>query len=146
MTDEQIQVDIDEAQIAGENGQVYLFQWLSSTENKIRHSTPDFLKAHQAAFEATLVKVITAPEPYPIPGRVLRNITARSLIALYTHGESRTLFDTLQAFIKVVADFKTPDKDMNKMYASQISPYTLFTHWLQRRILLRRRVDERVWL
>lgn len=146
MTDEQIQVDIDETQITGENDQVYLFQWLSFTENKIKHSTPDFLKTHQAAFETTLVKVITTPEPYPTPGRALRNITARSLIALYTYGESRTLFDTLQAFIKVVIDFKTPDKDMNKMYAFQISPCIPFAHRLQRCLLLRRRVDEGVRL
>lgn len=76
------------------------------------------MKSSQSALEATLVKVITSPEPYPSPGRALRNPTARCLVSLYTRGETRTLFDTLQSFMKIVGDFKTPDKDMNKMYVS----------------------------
>jgi hypothetical protein len=69
----------------------------------------------QSVLEPTLVKVIVAPEPYLPPGRALRNLAARSFVALYTQGETRTLFDTLQAFMKVMGDFKTPDKDINKM-------------------------------
>lgn len=74
------------------------------------------MKSLQSSLEATLVKVITAPEPYPTPGRAIRNLAARCFVNLYTRGESRALFDTLQAFMKVVAYFKTPDKDLNKMY------------------------------
>ena len=76
----------------------------------------DYMKSAQSVLEATLVKVITTPEPYPPPGRALRNPTARCFIALYTRGETRTLFDTLQAFMKVVGDLKTLDRDVNKMY------------------------------
>lgn len=36
---------------------------------------------------------------------------------LYTKGETRTLFDALQSFVKIVGDFKAQDKDVNKMYA-----------------------------
>lgn len=74
------------------------------------------LKSVQGDLEGTLVKIITAPEPYPPPGRALRNLVGRCLVALYTRGETRTLFDTLQAFMKIVGDFKAPDKDTNKTY------------------------------
>lgn len=80
------------------------------------------MKSAQSALEATFIKVITAPEPYPPPGRALRNVTSRCFGALYTRGETRTLFDTLQVFMKVVGDFKTPDKDTNKMYVLQLFP------------------------
>jgi hypothetical protein len=76
----------------------------------------EYIKSAQSALEATLVKVITTPEPYLPPGRALRTRAARCFVALYSRGETRTLFDTLQTFMKVVGDFKTPDKDMNKMY------------------------------
>ncbi|KAG6887575.1 hypothetical protein C0992_011744, partial [Termitomyces sp. T32_za158] len=73
------------------------------------------LKTVQAKLEGTLVKIITAPEQYPAPGRALRNIAGRCLVTLYTRGETRTLFDTLQVFMKVVGDFKATDKETIKM-------------------------------
>lgn len=30
----------EQSQISGENGEMYLFQWLSSTEKKIKDATP----------------------------------------------------------------------------------------------------------
>jgi hypothetical protein len=75
------------------------------------------LKPKQSGLEAALVNVIKAPEPYPAPGRALRNLVARCLITLYTRAESRTLFDTLQSLVAVVGDFKMLDKDVYKMYA-----------------------------
>ena len=75
----------------------------------------EYLKSRQSDLEAALVNVIKAPEPYPTPGRALRNLVARCLITLYTRAESRTLFDTLQAFMAIVGDFKVQDKDTNKM-------------------------------
>jgi HEAT repeat-containing protein 5 len=119
---------------------MYIFQWLSSTEKRIGEipvvrailnisilrfltrpvsvSLPqDQLKTQQTELEATLVKIILAPEPYPPPGRALRNVVARCLTLLYTRAESRSLFDTLQAFMKVTSDFKATDKDVYKMYA-----------------------------
>ncbi|KAG6836470.1 hypothetical protein H0H93_007750 [Arthromyces matolae] len=110
--------DIEESEITGENAEVYVFQWLSSTERKISEATPQHLKEVQGKLESTFVKIITAPEPYPNPGRALRNVTGRSLVALYTRGETRTLFDTLQAFMRIVGDFKSAsDKDVNKIAA-----------------------------
>ncbi|KAG6888099.1 hypothetical protein C0995_010705, partial [Termitomyces sp. Mi166 len=76
------------------------------------------LKTVQAKLESILVKVITAPEPYPAPGRALRNIAGRCLVALYNRGETRTLFDTLQVFMKIVGDFKAAlDKETIKIAA-----------------------------
>ncbi|KAG6906802.1 hypothetical protein DXG01_012050 [Tephrocybe rancida] len=118
MTGEPVVIeDIEESEISGDNGEVYVFQWLSSTERKLAEVTPQHLKAVQANLESTLVKIITAPEPYPAPGRALRNIAGRCLVALYTRGESRTLFDTLQVFMKIVSDFKATDKETNKIAA-----------------------------
>jgi hypothetical protein len=58
--------------------------------------------------------------PTPTPGRALRNLVGRCLVALYTRGETRTLFDTMQAFLKIVGDLKAVDNEANKMYAAII--------------------------
>ncbi|CAK5267776.1 unnamed protein product [Mycena citricolor] len=113
-------VDIEEAELKGENGEMYLFQWLSAAEKGISGASMDHLKAKQSDLESTLVKVVLAQDPYPMPGRVLRNSVARCLVALYTRGETRTLFDTLQAFMKVIIDFKTPDRDSHKIAAFSV--------------------------
>ncbi|KAG5643615.1 hypothetical protein DXG03_000582 [Asterophora parasitica] len=107
----------DISEVSGENSEIYVFQWLSSTERKLADATPQQLKGVQANIERTLVKIVTAPEPYPPPGRALRNLVGRCLVALYTRGETRTLFDTLQAFMKIVGDFKAADKETNKIAA-----------------------------
>ncbi|KAJ7767277.1 clathrin-coated vesicle protein [Mycena metata] len=121
MTAESIIIaDIEESEITGENGEMYLFQWLSSTEKSINEATLEHLKSKQADLEVALVKIVLAQDPYPVPGRALRNCVARCFIALYTRGETRTLFDTLQAFIKVIIDFKTPDRDSHKIAAFSV--------------------------
>ncbi|KAJ7500292.1 clathrin-coated vesicle protein [Mycena galericulata] len=112
--------DIEESEITGENGEMYLFQWLSATETSITNATVEHLKSKQADLETAFVKVVLAQDPYPPPGRALRNCVARCLIALYTRAETRTLFDTLQAFIKVIIDFKTPDTDSHKIAAFSV--------------------------
>lgn len=112
--------DIEESEITGDNGEMYLFQWLSSTEKGIGDASVEHLKAKQADLEATLSKVVLAQAPYPIPGRALRNCVARCLVALYTRGETRTLFDTLQSFMKVIIDFKTPDRESQKIAAFSV--------------------------
>ncbi|THU92726.1 clathrin-coated vesicle protein [Dendrothele bispora CBS 962.96] len=115
---EPITIDpFDESELSGENGGMYTFQWLSSTEKRITEIPVDQLKSHQAELEATLAKIILAPEPYPAPGRALRVAVARCLTLLYTRAESRSLFDTLQAFMKVTSDFKAVDKDVHKIAA-----------------------------
>lgn len=61
------------------------------------------------------MKIISAPEPYPPPGRAIRNLVGRSLVSIYTRCETRTLFDTLQAFLRIVGDFKSNERDVVKM-------------------------------
>ncbi|KAJ7193893.1 armadillo-type protein [Mycena pura] len=100
--------------------EMYLFQWLSATEKSIKEAGMEHLKAKQADLETTLVKVVLAQDPYPVPGRVLRNCVARCFVTLYTRGDTRTLFDTLQAFMKVILDFKTPDRDSHKIAAFSV--------------------------
>ncbi|KAG7093998.1 hypothetical protein E1B28_007627 [Marasmius oreades] len=109
--------NFQESEVSGENGGMYLFQWLSSTEKKLGEIPVDQLKSKQSELEAILVKIILSPEPYPSPGRALRNVVARCLIVLYRRAETRTLFDTLQALLKVTSDFKTPDMDARKIAA-----------------------------
>ncbi|KAF7331836.1 Clathrin-coated vesicle protein [Mycena kentingensis (nom. inval.)] len=108
------------AEVKGENGEMYLFQWLSATEKAVKNATPDYLKTKQSLVEGALVKVVLAQDPYPIPGRALRNCVARCFVLLYSRGETRTLFDTLQSFMKVVIDFKGADRDLYKIAAFSV--------------------------
>ncbi|KAJ3824050.1 clathrin-coated vesicle protein [Lentinula raphanica] len=96
---------------------MYIFQWLSSTKRKVITLPGDQLKSQQADLEASLVKIILAPSPYPVPGRAIRNAVARCLVAIYNRGETRRLFDTLQTLMKVASDFKTADRDIHRTAA-----------------------------
>ncbi|KAF8904140.1 clathrin-coated vesicle protein [Gymnopilus junonius] len=109
--------DFNESELTGENGEVYIFQWLSSTEKKLGSISLGDLKPKQGELEKVFIKIISGAEPYPAPGRAIRNLVARCLIVLYTRGETRTLFDTLQAFLRIVGDFKSTDKDVVKITA-----------------------------
>lgn len=73
------------------------------------------MKSKQSDVEATLVKIIAAPQPYPPAGHALRNLVGRCLVLLYTRGETRSLFDTLLLFFKLVGDPKSLEKDSTKM-------------------------------
>ncbi|PPQ91330.1 hypothetical protein CVT25_003770 [Psilocybe cyanescens] len=106
-----------QSELSGENGEVYLFQWLSSTEKRLEGIAITDLKPKQADLEKVFVKAISAAESYPAPGRAIRNVIGRCLVTLYTRGETRTMFDTMQAFLRLVGDFKTPDKDVVKIAA-----------------------------
>ncbi|KAF5377759.1 hypothetical protein D9757_008083 [Collybiopsis confluens] len=106
-----------ETEASGDNGTMYVFQWLSSVERTITSIPVDRLKAQQADVEDTIVKIILAPSPYPAPGRATRNGAARCLVALYSRADTRSLFDTLQAFLKVASDFKTLDRDVYRTAA-----------------------------
>ncbi|KAH9948465.1 ARM repeat-containing protein [Amylocystis lapponica] len=108
---------IDEANLSGETGEIYLFQWLASTEKAVKQASAEDLKSLQTDLEASLVKIISAPEPYPSPGRPLRTLVAKCLIALYIRGETKTLFETLQAFLKILGETKPPYKDSSKIAA-----------------------------
>lgn len=67
--------------------------------------------------EATLLKIVTSPEVYPSPGRPIRNLVAKCYVAIYSRGETRTLYDNIQAFLKILGDSKAPNKDSSRMYA-----------------------------
>ncbi|CCM02125.1 uncharacterized protein FIBRA_04202 [Fibroporia radiculosa] len=108
---------IDESNLSGETGEIYLFQWLASTEKVVKQVNLEDLKALQQELEATLVKVVSAPEPFQSPGRPIRNLVAQCLIALYTRGETKTMFDTLQAFLKIVGEPKSNYKESSKIAA-----------------------------
>ncbi|PFH53326.1 hypothetical protein AMATHDRAFT_55203 [Amanita thiersii Skay4041] len=109
--------DIQESELTPENGEVYLFQYLSSLEKNLANVSLDILKTKQGDIEQTLIKVVTALSPYPLPGRALRNLVGRCLVTLYTRGETRSLFDTLQVFMKIVSDYKNQDKELKRIAA-----------------------------
>jgi hypothetical protein len=82
----------------------------------------DDIKAVQKDLEMGLINVISSSESYPVPGRALRNLVASCFLVLYTRGDSKNMFDTLIAFLKVANDFKAPaDRDQNKMYVLSLS-------------------------
>ncbi|TBU59882.1 clathrin-coated vesicle protein [Dichomitus squalens] len=108
---------LDESKVSGENGEIYLFQWLSSTERLAKKATPEQLKVVQTDLEADMIKVITAPEPFPLPGRPVRRLVASCLKAFYMRGETKSLFDTIQAFLKLLAETKPPAKDSSRTAA-----------------------------
>ncbi|KAI0300801.1 clathrin-coated vesicle protein [Russula brevipes] len=63
-----------------------------------------------------MVGVISSRESYPVPGRALRNLVASCFLTLYARGDSKNMFDTLIAFLKVASDFKAPaDRDQHKI-------------------------------
>jgi hypothetical protein len=74
------------------------------------------VKPVQRDLEATLILVFTKGDPYPVPGRAIRNVASSCFILLYTLGESRTAFETLLACLKVLGDVRAPaDRDLHKM-------------------------------
>jgi hypothetical protein len=85
------------------------------------------------------VKVIDSTEPYPLPGRALRNLVARCLTVLYQRGETRRLFDTLQKFMAIAAEMKPQDKVENRMWAHLVVGSVLDTNAVQCCLFLCRR-------
>lgn len=112
---------------------MYLFQWLASVERFLKTASPvcydvyfyspypltaaqDDIKSSQKDLEAGLINIVASREPHPVPGRALRNLVANCFLILYTRGDSKNMFDTLIAFLKVASDFKAPaDRDQHKM-------------------------------
>ncbi|KAG8932860.1 hypothetical protein FRC02_000421 [Tulasnella sp. 418] len=99
-------LDLDESKLSGDNGDLYLFQWLTSTEATINSLPVDTLKSCQSTVESVMVKAITGVSPFPSPGRPIRNSVARCLINIYSRGETKTRFDVMQSFIKTASDPK----------------------------------------
>ncbi|KAG8217356.1 Rft protein-domain-containing protein [Butyriboletus roseoflavus] len=136
MASEVVVEPIDEAQLAGDNGQIYLFQWLAALEKSLREAAVDQLKSTQSSVEETLLKVVCGNDSYPLPGRGLRNLAARCFIIQYTRGDSRTLFDTLRALLKTAGDLKIDKNplriaafwtigELMATFGSQVRPETL---------------------
>ncbi|KZW00275.1 clathrin-coated vesicle protein [Exidia glandulosa HHB12029] len=99
-------LQLDEIKVNGENGEIYVLHWLANTEKALKDITADALKPAQSALEATLVKVATAAEPFALPGRSVRRLVGRCLVAMYSKGDTRSLFDTMQVFLKVASEPK----------------------------------------
>lgn len=115
-----------QTKLAAENGEIYLLQWLCSLEKSlaglatvrrlcqphhVAHSPQDTLKSVQPSTEANLIKCISAAPPFPVPGRPIRALVARCFLALYARGETRTLYDTVQACLKIAGDTKPTERD-----------------------------------
>jgi hypothetical protein len=78
--------------------------------------------------------VISSRESYPVPGRALRNLVASCFLTLYARGDSKNMFDTLIAFLKVAGDFKAPaDRDQHKMCVLALSPTFIHSFYVPER-------------
>lgn len=86
----------------------------SSSLNSIGKVPQEFFKASQGGIESTLLKIISSTAPYPPAGRPLRNLSARCFVTIYTRGETKTLFDTIQSLVRTVSDFKAHDSDSRR--------------------------------
>lgn len=78
---------------------------------KLTNLFKDLIKQHQKKLEATFIDIARGSDRFPQPGRPIRQATARCFVSLYSRGETRTLFDTLQTLVKVVGDSKPGEKD-----------------------------------
>ncbi|EJD52751.1 ARM repeat-containing protein [Auricularia subglabra TFB-10046 SS5] len=97
---------IDESKVTDENAEIYVLHWLSRADKAINDLGADVLKPAQASLETTLIKIATAADPYPVPGRSVRNLVGRCLVALYLKAETRSMFDTMQTFFKAASELK----------------------------------------
>lgn len=78
-------------------------------------SVQDDLKEQQKPLVDALLKVVLAPEPYPSPGRPIRQLVAQSLEHVYNKGDTRTLYDTVQTLLKIPLDPKLATKDVHRV-------------------------------
>ncbi|KAJ1300539.1 hypothetical protein OPQ81_002194 [Rhizoctonia solani] len=102
---------LDESKLSAENGDIYLFQWLCATEKALNKMSVEELKGAQTTAEATLLKCVNVTPPFPMPGRPIRALVARCFLILYSRGETRTMYDTVQACLKVAGDTKLSERD-----------------------------------
>ncbi|KAF8315585.1 ARM repeat-containing protein [Clavulina sp. PMI_390] len=97
----------DVSALNSENNEASVFQWLSRCEQSLRILPEDDIKAVQSGLEATLISIISAGPPYPVPGRSIRQLLARSFIVLFERAQTRSLFDTLQSLSRTTNDSKS---------------------------------------
>ena len=115
-----------QSRLSGDEGEIYLLQWLADTERDLKSGTPSSWKTSQTIYETKLLKVIYGLSPYPNPGRPFRQIASRCLVLLYSKGETRTLFDTLQSLLKIGGDMKAPDMDFKKVQVRYFYPLCVY--------------------
>jgi hypothetical protein len=61
------------------------------------------------------MKIALAKDSHTAPGRPVRNLLAKCYVSLYGKGDTRTVFDTINTFLKFAADAKIIDKDSSKV-------------------------------
>lgn len=119
-----------QSSLGGENGEIYVFQWLGANERALQQTTAvrqsrcniksdvyfvqADLKNVQQPLLDTLLKLVTALEPYPAPGRPVRSLVAQCLVLIYTYGDTKTLYDSIQTLLKPL-DSKSTYKDAHKV-------------------------------
>lgn len=86
-----------------------MLHWLVRAENDLRSSEPSGFKTSQAIYESKILKLVSSVPPFPQAGRPFRILAAKCLVLLYIRGETRTLFDTMQTLVKIIADQKESD-------------------------------------
>ena len=108
-----------------------MFQWLFSVERAIKHIqlvAPNALtelylltlvlggnQAPLRHFEATVQKITLAKDSHTASGRPIHNLLAKCYVSRYGKGDTRTMFDTINTFLKFAADAKINDKDSSKV-------------------------------
>ncbi|KAI9202203.1 armadillo-type protein [Polychytrium aggregatum] len=80
--------------------ELILFQWLITLERELKGCKKESIKPHQNNIEKLLLKYITSANPKP--SRPIRRAVARCFVALYTYGDTRTLFDTMVTALAIV--------------------------------------------
>ena len=86
-----------------------------------------------------MIKIVTAPEPFPLPGRPVRRLVASCLKTVYMRGETKSLFDTIQAFLKLLAETKPPAKESSRMCVNLLYTINVFLIFAQSGNILHRR-------
>ncbi|KAI0784437.1 clathrin-coated vesicle protein [Abortiporus biennis] len=115
--DSSISTTLDEDSLNGENGEIYLFQWLASNERALSTTSFGDVKSSQNALQSILLDVVSGTKPKLVPGRPVRNLVAQCFVTIYARGETRTLYDTVQALLKVISEQKTAAQDGHRVAA-----------------------------
>jgi len=63
-------------------------------------------KPAQTSLESTFLNIDIGIDPLPFPGCPIRHLIPRCFVSLYTRGETCTLFETMQALVKVAGQVK----------------------------------------
>lgn len=119
---------LDEAKLAAavgnEQGEVFALQWLSKVEIALNQIEDGEILEIQSGLEKSLLKLIcpldlnapidpspaaiqkanSASSTTPKVGRPSRHLIARCFVTLFSRGESRSLYDVMQALIQIAGE------------------------------------------